>query len=95
MGPSAALVRSGVFGGPGMRALRGWWDEVPSASAAVRSAMKVAAPRSLTVGDAVLGTLSGVCAHCPWCPMCVPMLVLCVVSCMVRGGVVALSRLRG
>ena len=37
---------------------------------------------------------SGVCARFPWCPVCVPVLVLWVVSCVVRGGVVELSRLR-
>ena len=38
---------------------------------------------------------SGVCARFPWCPTWVQLLVLLVVSCVVRGGVVALSRLRG
>ena len=31
----------------------------------------------------------------PWCSACVPFLVLCVESCVVPGGVVDLSRLRG
>ena len=34
---------------------------------------------------------SGVCAHSPWCPVCVPVLVLWVVSCVVLGGVMGLS----
>ena len=38
---------------------------------------------------------SGVCTHCPWFPVCVPVLVLPMVSCVVRGGVVALFLLRG
>ena len=38
---------------------------------------------------------SGVCAHFSWCPVGVPVLVLWLVSCVVRGGVVALFRLRG
>ena len=33
---------------------------------------------------------SGVCALFPWCPACVPPLVLWVVSCAPRGGVVVL-----
>ena len=37
---------------------------------------------------------SGVCARFPWRPACMPVLVLWVVSCVVRGGVVALFRLR-
>ena len=37
---------------------------------------------------------TGLCAHCPWFPACVPVLVLWVVACVVRGGVVALSWLR-
>ena len=32
---------------------------------------------------------SGVCARFSWCPACVPVLVLWVLSCVVRGGVVA------
>ena len=40
-------------------------------------------------------TASGVGAHCPWGPACVPVLVLWVVSCVVCGGVVALSQLPG
>ena len=38
---------------------------------------------------------SGVCARFSWCPVCKPVLVLWVVSCVVCGGVVELSRLRG
>ena len=38
---------------------------------------------------------SGVCAPFPWCPTCVPVPVLWVVSCVVLGGIVALARLRG
>ena len=38
---------------------------------------------------------SGLCARFPWCPVCVPVLVSWVTSCVVRGGVVNLSRLRG
>ena len=38
---------------------------------------------------------SGVCARFPWCPVCVPVLMLSVVSCVVCGGVMELSQLRG
>ena len=38
---------------------------------------------------------SGVCARFLWCPVCLPVLVLSVVSCVVRGGVVEWVRLRG
>ena len=38
---------------------------------------------------------SGVCTRFPWCAACLPVLVLSVVSCVVSGGVVVLSRLCG
>ena len=38
---------------------------------------------------------SGVCPRFPWCPVCMPVLVLWVVSCVVPGGALKLSRLRG
>ena len=38
---------------------------------------------------------SGVCARFPWRPVCVQVLVPWVVSCVVRGGVVELSWMRG
>ena len=38
---------------------------------------------------------SGVWTRFPWCLVCAPVQVLWMVSCMVRGGVVELSRLRG
>ena len=36
-----------------------------------------------------------VCARFSWCPVCVPVLVLWVLSCVVRGHLVEASRLRG
>ena len=38
---------------------------------------------------------SGVYARFSWCPACVPVLVLWVAQCVVRGGVVVLFRLCG
>ena len=48
--PGVVLAWSGAVRGPGVRALRGWQDEVRRASAAARSAIKVVAAASVTVG---------------------------------------------